>query len=191
MSVAPLTSRDAFASPPGVAASLVDLLHARAADAFDRPAVIAWRDEALPPVSWGGLLGAALDYAGALEAAGLARGDRLAHVGPHALEWIVVDLACLLSGVVHVALHDDDSPAQLQEQLAWLTPSGLIAYELREARGSANARGALGRCGPATRLLPPPSRRSTDVECALKRVKPVPAHGAAHGPAGTHLPRLA
>ncbi len=159
MSVAPLTSRDPVASPPGAAASLVDLLHARAADAFDRPAVIACRDEALPPVSWGGLLGAALDYAGALEAAGLARGDRLAHVGPHALEWIVVDLACLLSGVVHVALHDDDSPALIHEQMRWLGPRAIVDSRSGEARGSANARGALGRCGPATRLLPPPSRR--------------------------------
>ncbi|MFY8221392.1 MAG: AMP-binding protein [Pirellulales bacterium] len=159
MSVAPLTSRDPVASPPVAAASLVDLLRARALDAFDRPAVIAWRDEALPLVSWGGLLGAALDYAGALEAAGLARGDRLAHVGPHALEWIVVDLACLLSGIVHVALHDDDSPALIHEQMRWLGPRAIVDSRSGEARGSANARGALGRCGPATRLLPPPSRR--------------------------------
>lgn len=136
MSIAPLSSRDS-AAPPAAAASLVELLHARAADAFDRPAVIAWRDEALPPISWGRLLAAALDYARVIEASGLVRGDRLAHVGPHSAEWIIVDLACLLTGVAHAALHADESPAQIDEQLKWLAPQGLVEYPLKAAIGSA------------------------------------------------------
>jgi len=154
MSVAPVTSRDPVASPPVAAASLVDLLHARAADAFDRPAVIPWRDAALPPISWGGLLASVLDYARELEAAGLTRGDRLAHVGPHSAEWIIVDLACLLTGIVHVALHADESPALIHEQVRWLGPRAIVDHHSGQARGSANARGAWAAAAPRQSARP-------------------------------------
>ena len=197
MSASPLASRDAAMPAPFAAASLVDLLHARALDAFDRPALIlpfqtgseasrgaddssarprgaglpkpsrrtsaaAFRASAHPgsaslprlsrghgpslpqspagPVgtqmTWGELLDAALDYAGVIEAVGLGRGDRLAHVGPHSAEWIVVDLACLLTGVVHVALHADESPAAIAEQLTWLVPQALVEHTVVEGRVS-------------------------------------------------------
>lgn len=146
MSIAPSPAPVAAAAL--TPASLVELLSGRAADACDRPAVITWRDGAMETVSWGGLVGAALDYARVLEAAGLGSGDRLAHVGPHAVEWIVVDLACLLSGIVHVALHDDEPVALLRAQLDWLVPRGLVATGGRSVRGVASG---------AEIIVPPPA----------------------------------
>jgi len=107
------------------AASLVDLLAARCDDAFARPAVI---DGSRPAgaMSWGAILAAAVDLAVHVERAGLRRGDRLAHVGPQSIEWIVVDLACLLSGIVHVPLHADESRGVLRDQLGWLAPRGIV-----------------------------------------------------------------
>ena len=107
------------------AASLVELLVARCGDAFDRPAVIDGSQPA-GAISWGALIGAAADLAAHYERSGLRRGDRLAHVGPQSLEWIVVDLACLLSGVVHVPLHADESRGVLREQLGWLAARGIV-----------------------------------------------------------------
>jgi acyl-CoA synthetase (AMP-forming)/AMP-acid ligase II len=66
--------------------------------------------------TWGELIAAAATLADAFAAAGLAPGDRVAHVGPHAPDWILVDFACLLAGVVHVPLHAD---AARSEQLAF------------------------------------------------------------------------
>ncbi|MDA1040026.1 MAG: AMP-binding protein [Planctomycetota bacterium] len=110
----------------GQPTTLVDLMVARCDDSFDRPACV----DAIgggPAISWSRLLQRAIDVADALAAAGLARGDRLAHVGPHSIDWITVDLACLLSGVVHVALHADASPKELAEQCAWLGLRKMVA----------------------------------------------------------------
>jgi acyl-CoA synthetase (AMP-forming)/AMP-acid ligase II len=107
-------------------ASLVELMVARCDDSFDLPAC----SDALgggPTISWGRLLQRAIDVADAVAAAGLAPGDRLAHVGPHSIDWITVDLACLLSGVVHVALHDDSGPQELAEQCDWLGLRKIVA----------------------------------------------------------------
>ncbi len=60
--------------------------------------------------TWAELAAAALRAVADLEAAGIVRGDRVVHVGPHSLEWIVVDLACVLAGFVHVPIeHAPDS----------------------------------------------------------------------------------
>lgn len=155
MSIAPLAPHYP-AAPSSATTSLVELLHARTLDAFDRPAIISRRGDSLEPISWSGLLGAALAYARELEAAGLARGDRLAHVGPHSAEWIIVDLACLLAGIVHVALHSDESPASLHEQARWLGPRAIVDDHTGEARWSANAR----RLPPPRLLTAPPCQAS-------------------------------
>ena len=120
-----------------VVGSLVELLRARCADAFDRPAIVEPTGRAGPQpgrmpeayattreLSWGVLIAAAVDLAAHFERSGLGRGDRLAHIGPQSPEWIVVDLACLLSGIVHVALHADEPRAALVEQLGWLGGHG-------------------------------------------------------------------
>jgi long-subunit acyl-CoA synthetase (AMP-forming)/alkylation response protein AidB-like acyl-CoA dehydrogenase len=106
-------------------ATLVDLMVARCEDSFDRPACLNVLNGPTT-IAWGRLFQRALDVAAALTAAGLARGDRLAHVGPHSIDWITVDLACLLSGVVHVALHADAGSQELVEQFRWLGPRGIV-----------------------------------------------------------------
>ncbi len=91
--------------------------------------------------TWAELAAKALALADVLEAAGVRRGERLAHLGPHAPEWIVVDLACLLAGAVHVALHDDPGD---HGPLAWLG--------LRAAIVSGGARRVAGVAGPCLDL---------------------------------------
>jgi long-subunit acyl-CoA synthetase (AMP-forming)/alkylation response protein AidB-like acyl-CoA dehydrogenase len=132
----------------GVPVSLVELMVARCDDSFDRPAC----SDALgggPAISWGRLLQRAIDVADALAAAGLASGDRLAHVGPHSIDWITVDVACLLSGIVHVALHADSTQQELAEQCAWLGLRKVVA-----SGGAARP----ARAGAATEISLPPWR---------------------------------
>ena len=114
------------ATPATVApTSLVALLAARVADARDRPAVVDGL-EVERSYTWGDLAAAAVTLAERLEATGLCRGDRVAHVGPHSPDWIVVDLACLLAGFVHVAVHDDLSAPDGRRLIDWLAPRGLV-----------------------------------------------------------------
>mgnify|MGYP003334308020 FL=1 len=128
------------AKPGSAVGSLVDLLLARCDDAFDRPAIVAEAAGELllqPPktsvaprgprvATWGELVAAADGLAAVFESAGLQRGDRLVQMGRHTADWIVVDLACLLSGIVHVALHADEPRAALHAQLRWLEPRGIV-----------------------------------------------------------------
>ena len=132
--------------------SLVDVLLARLDDSFDRPAAVdtlaavgsgpgrAW--------TWGGLIASAVATAERLEAAGLRRGDRLAHLGRHSVEWIVIDLACLLSGVVHVALHPDSTRSTWIGQLRWLGVDGFVVSGGRRPP-------AAGDLPPRTPLIDP------------------------------------
>ena len=114
----------ATGGPPGPPATLVEVLARRFADAHDRPAAV----DALGgrQRTWGELAEASLRLAEAFEAAGLRAGDRLAHALPHGMEWIVLDFACLLAGIVHVALHADAGPREHDELLGWLAPRGLV-----------------------------------------------------------------
>ena len=123
----PLLDQSEPSVPPATAAptSLVALLAARVADARDRPAIVDGLATERA-YSWGDLAAAAVTLAERLEAAGLGRGDRVAHVGPHAADWIVVDLACLLAGIVHVALHDDLPAPDRRRMLEWLAPRGMV-----------------------------------------------------------------
>lgn len=113
--------------------SLISLLQERVAVDGDRPAVTIPATSRLHrsttgPTSWTwhDLAAASLDLAEQLDAEGFAAGDRLAHLGPHTADWIVVDLACLLAGLVHVPLHAD-MPTDLQRQwCAWLGVRGLV-----------------------------------------------------------------
>ena len=96
------------AAPPAPrpAASIAALVLGVLDGAADRPAICdalgggrTW--------SWGEVTAAAAGLAAEFAAAGVARGERLAHLGPHSPDWIVVDLACALAGVVHCGLHAD------------------------------------------------------------------------------------
>ncbi|MFM9025735.1 MAG: AMP-binding protein, partial [Planctomycetaceae bacterium] len=76
--------------------------------------------------TWSEVAAAALRGAEALAGAGLARGDRIAHVGPHGPDWIAVDLACLLAGVEHAALHHDAGAAGESLVVEWLAPRAIV-----------------------------------------------------------------
>ena len=120
------------AAAAGPANSLVELLWRRLAETPERPAVARVECDpgggaaAVQGRTWLELTAAALRLADQLEAAGLRRGERVAHLGPHSVDWIVADLACLLAGVVHVPLHAGSQPREHREQLEWLAPRGLI-----------------------------------------------------------------
>jgi long-subunit acyl-CoA synthetase (AMP-forming)/alkylation response protein AidB-like acyl-CoA dehydrogenase len=106
--------------------TLVGLFATRLATTPDRPAVAVVERGTVTTWTWSDLAASAVRAAAGLEAAGLVRGDRIVHVGPHSPDWIVVDLACLLAGVVHVPLHADATAAEHREQLAWLKPKGVV-----------------------------------------------------------------
>lgn len=131
------------ATPP---ATLVGLLEALVRDASERTAIVdglalAERETEKWSWTWGELAAAAVHLAGRFDAAGFRRGDRVVHVGPHGHDWVLVDLACLLAGVVHVPLHADASHRELVEQIAWLEPRGIVvsgamaAFSPRDAAG--------------------------------------------------------
>ena len=110
---------------PAAGRSLLDLLAARCDDSWDRPA-IATSEPARRRLSWGDTIAAALDLARQIESSGLQQGDRLAHLGPHGVDWILVDLACLLAGVVHLPLHHENRRKESIEQLRWLAPRATV-----------------------------------------------------------------
>jgi long-subunit acyl-CoA synthetase (AMP-forming)/alkylation response protein AidB-like acyl-CoA dehydrogenase len=116
--------------PPGQArdTTLLDLLVARLGDAATRPALATQpsADGATTTWTWLEAAAAAVDLAAALEATGLRPGDRVVHVGTHSVDWVVVDLACLLAGVVQVALHAEAPRSELLDQIAWLAPAGVV-----------------------------------------------------------------
>jgi long-subunit acyl-CoA synthetase (AMP-forming)/alkylation response protein AidB-like acyl-CoA dehydrogenase len=110
--------------------------------------------------SWGEVIAAAADLADEFTRDGLAAGDRLAHLGPHSADWIVVDLACMLAGIVHCGLHWEGPAKERDEVLGWLAPRALVltgpagahrpprgaaAIDLRAPAGTEPARGRLDR----------------------------------------------
>ena len=132
MSGAPATAARVGVPPPDSSrpASLVELVAARVEATPDRLAIrdaLAARGEATTAQwTWAEVAAASLHLAEALADAGCVAGDRLAHVGTHSPEWFVVDLACLLSGLVHVPLHADAARREHLEQLRWLAPRGVV-----------------------------------------------------------------
>ena len=104
--------------------SLAQLLLDRCHTSFDRPAIMdALAGETL---DWGQVLQQSLRVAERIESAGLRPGDRVLHIGPHTAAWPIVDFACLLSGVVHVALHAEESQSEQNRHLQLFQPCGLI-----------------------------------------------------------------
>lgn len=67
--------------------------------------------------TWRELARDAAHAAAALRSLGLAKGDRLAFLSPNRYEWIVVDLAVLSIGAVHVPVHNSLSGPQMQYQI--------------------------------------------------------------------------
>ena len=90
------------------------LLAARAAATPQAP---AFQVETTPghwePINWQDFAGRALRLAGALQAAGLRKGDRLAIIAPVSLEWELLHHAALSCGVVVVGLDAHDLPERI------------------------------------------------------------------------------
>ncbi|MFM1904087.1 MAG: hypothetical protein RLZZ440_1987, partial [Planctomycetota bacterium] len=113
------------------AASLSELLLRRVRETPERMAVARVEFGGAAPAqvrghTWLELAAAALRLADAVEAAGLRPGDRAAHLGPHSIDWLVADLACLFAGVVHLPLHAGADPREHLDQFDWLAPRGVI-----------------------------------------------------------------
>jgi acyl-CoA synthetase (AMP-forming)/AMP-acid ligase II len=103
---------------------MVELMLARLDSSFDRPAVCDALDGGRT-WTWGEVIAAAVELATTFETMGVRRGHRLAHLGSHSPDWIVVDLACQLAGVVHVPLHADTTAREQAASLSWLAPQGM------------------------------------------------------------------
>jgi long-subunit acyl-CoA synthetase (AMP-forming)/alkylation response protein AidB-like acyl-CoA dehydrogenase len=129
--------------------SLVHLLAERLIDAADRPALVDALASGPPgqsgPIAWtwADLAAAALECRDCLRAAGLEPGDRIVHVGPHTPDWVLVDLACLLGGFTHAAVHADMAPTERVRVTEWLRPAAVVTTGREAPR--------LRRDGPAGR----------------------------------------
>jgi len=134
-------------------ASMVALMLARLESSYDRPAVCDALHDGRT-WTWGELIAASIELATTFETMGLRRGQRLAHLGSHSPDWIVVDLACQLAGVVHVPLHADATAGEHAAQLAWLQPQG-IAWS-----GSCRGGGPVAGVPISIDLRPGPHSRS-------------------------------
>lgn len=112
-------------SPPSIV-TLVDLLVQRVRETPTRVAVVDGLAAGDESWTWAELATRAERMAVQFEQKGLRPGDRVAHLGQHGREWIVADLACLLSGMVHVAVHADASTADSEALLDWLAPRAVV-----------------------------------------------------------------
>ena len=133
------------AAVPTAPRSLVDLVAARLDDAADRQAIVDVLAAQPSRWTWGELIAAAVALAVEFEAAGVTRGQRLVHVGRHSPDWILVDLACLLAGIVHVPLHVDAGRGEQRDWLAWLDPRAVVfsGGQLASAVSAAEIRGRI------------------------------------------------
>src|SRR3954462_13078028 len=76
---------------------------------FIRNGRLQWR-------TWQQIVDAAASLAAELQAAGIAPGDRVAHVSENRYEWIITDLALHLSAAVHVPIHVTLSAPKIAKQ---------------------------------------------------------------------------
>jgi long-chain acyl-CoA synthetase len=83
----------------------------------DEPALGFVRNGTLNWRTWRDVADAATSLAIELQAAGIAPGDRVAHVSENRYEWIVTDLALHLIAAVHVPIHVTLSGPQIAERI--------------------------------------------------------------------------
>ncbi|MEX2310262.1 MAG: AMP-dependent synthetase/ligase [Pirellulales bacterium] len=96
---------------PAFFADTVKLRGKQPALAFIRNGELHWR-------TWQEVAEDAGRLAAAIHAAGIAPGDRVAHVSENRYEWVITDLALHLAGAVHVPIHVTLSGPQIAEQIA-------------------------------------------------------------------------
>jgi len=85
--------------------------------AGDREALLVARDSRYRSISWNCLAEQVGRYVAALRTLQIAPGDRVAHVSENRYEWILLDLALLAAGGVHVPIHVNLSGRQMAEQI--------------------------------------------------------------------------
>jgi long-chain acyl-CoA synthetase len=78
---------------------------------FVRGGELHWR-------TWDDVFEEASQIAATIRRAGIASGDRVAHVSENRYEWIITDLALHLAGTVHVPIHVTLSGEQIAAQIA-------------------------------------------------------------------------
>jgi len=77
---------------------------------YIRNGTLEWR-------TWQEVAAAVVSLAAEIQAAGIAPGDRVAHVSENRYEWIITDLALHLAAAVHVPIHVTLSGQQIAEQI--------------------------------------------------------------------------
>lgn len=71
----------------------------------DEPALLIKHDNAFISTTWQELAHEVARTCAVLKSLGLVRGDRVVQISENRREWILLDLACHFSGIVHVPLH--------------------------------------------------------------------------------------
>src|SRR6476620_8617932 len=97
--------------------SISDFLECAVAARANEPALGFIRDGQLRWRTWQEVANAAAALAAQLQAAGIASGDRVAHVSEDRYEWIITDLALHMAAAVHVPIHVTLSGSQIAEQI--------------------------------------------------------------------------
>lgn len=99
-------------------ATIASLFAARVKQPADVPSLLIWRGDQLTPITLETLVGDVAACGMALEKLGIGAGDRVAQVSENRYEWVVLDLALLVMGAVHVPVHATMTGAQVKFQIA-------------------------------------------------------------------------
>lgn len=118
--------------------TIVDALLAHAARTPDR---VALRTMDGATLTWSQLASQSEQMAGALAAAGVQPGDRVAVLAGNTLVWPIADLGTLMAGAVSVGLYPTSSPAQVAEVLRDCGARVLIVDDATQAAKAQQVRG--------------------------------------------------
>ncbi len=97
-------------------ATIASLFCARVRQPSEAPALLTYQGDSLTPVTWQALAADVAAWGVALQRLGIVAGDRVAQVSENRYEWVVLDLALLVLGAVHVPVHATLSGHQIAYQ---------------------------------------------------------------------------
>jgi long-chain acyl-CoA synthetase len=100
-----------------IPANLLEVLHDRAAQLGDRPALWSKRDGVFLPTSWRDYGRRVRHLALGLIDLGVQPGDKVGILAYNREEWVIAELAAMAAGAIPVGLFLGSSPDQLHEQL--------------------------------------------------------------------------
>ncbi len=113
--------------------SLISLFLDHVADEPDRPALHVKQSGSFASVTWGELARDVRRTAAALRRLGVGPGERVVHVSENRYEWIVTDLAVLMTRGVHVAIHATLSGPQIAYQINDCEPRVIVVSTQAQA----------------------------------------------------------